>query len=225
MAQILTKNGILSGSIVQPGHVTQSIDAFTGTQAYDITLSGSLVVTGSVILDTIINKNFHGTASYVITSSYASTSSISSYALTTSFADNETIILQLYSPRTDISQSYNYNIGAGNQSTSSADLVGIIYPKGDGIIYRTTVTSVVAGITGSLTSNVRLYVNSTNFSFQTNPLRYLTGSNTITSGDNQQLPVTQGDKIYVLVETGTTGYAEPTKVTHNVNLYIKRTNG
>jgi hypothetical protein len=224
MAQILTKNGILSGSIVQPGHVTQSIDAFTGTQAYDITLSGSLVVTGSVILDTIINKNFHGTASYVITSSYASTSSISSYALTTSFADNETIILQLYSPRTDISQSYNYYIGAGNQSTSSFDLVGIVYPKGNGIIYRTTVTSVVAGITGSLTSGVKLFVNSTNIPIGS-PLTYVTGSNTITSEPNQQLPVTQGDKIYVLVETGTTGYAEPTNVTHNINLYIKRTNG
>jgi hypothetical protein len=221
MAKILTKTGISSGSIVQAWHVTQSIDAFTGTEAYDITLSGSLIITGSVILDTTINKNFHGTASYVITSSYASTGSISSYALTTSFADNETIILQLYSPRTDISQSYNYNIGAGNQSTSSADLVGIIYPKGDGIIYRTTVTSVVAGITGSITSNVRLFVNDTFIPFS-EPLRYITGSNTITSLDNQQLSVTQGDKIYALITTGTTGYAEPTKVTHNINLYIKR---
>jgi hypothetical protein len=225
MAKILTKNGISSGSIVQPGHVTQSIDAFTGIEAYDITLSGSLTVTGSVILDTTINKNFYGTASYVPTSSYALTCITSSYALTTSFADNETIILQLYGPRTDISQSYDYYIGAGNQSISSADLVGIVYPKGKGIIYRTTVTSVVAGITGSLTSTVRLFVNSTFFSFQSNPLRYLTGSNTITSGDNQQLPVTQGDKIYVLISTGTTGYAEPTNVTHNINLYIKRTNG
>jgi hypothetical protein len=224
MAKILTKTGISSGSIVQAWHVTQSIDAFTGIEAYDITLSGSLTVTGSVILDTIINKNFHGTASYVITSSYALTCITSSYALTTSFADNETIILQLYSPRTDISQSYGYYIGAGNQSTSSADLVGIIYPKGDGIIYRTTVTSVVAGITGSITSNVRLFVNDAFIPFS-EPLRYITGSNTITSLDNQQLLVTQGDKIYALIITGTTGYAEPTKVTHNVNLYIKRTNG
>jgi hypothetical protein len=221
MAKILTKTGISSGSIVQVWHVTQSIDAFTGTEAYDITLSGSLVITGSVILDTTINKNFHGTASYVTTSSYSLYGFSASHALTTSFADNETIILQLYSPRTDISQSYNYNIGAGNQITSSEDVVGIVYPKGSGTIYRTTVTSVVAGITGSITSNVRLFVNDAVIPFS-EPLRYITGSNTITSLDNQQLPVTQGDKIYARITTGTTGYAEPTKVTHNINLYIKR---
>jgi len=42
MANTLSKTGITDGSTIQPAHVTQSIDAFAGTEAYDITLSGSL---------------------------------------------------------------------------------------------------------------------------------------------------------------------------------------
>ena len=48
MALTLTKSNILTGNVVQASDVSQSIDAFTGTAAYDITLSGSLVLTGSV---------------------------------------------------------------------------------------------------------------------------------------------------------------------------------
>ena len=47
MAKQLSKAGIVDGRLAQAYHVTQSIDAFTGVDAYDITLSGSLVVTGS----------------------------------------------------------------------------------------------------------------------------------------------------------------------------------
>lgn len=48
MAKILSKSGISSLQIVRPWHVTQSIDAFTGTEAYDISLSGSFTTTGSI---------------------------------------------------------------------------------------------------------------------------------------------------------------------------------
>tara|TARA_R110000868_G_scaffold16316_4_gene73470 strand:+ start:2275 stop:2766 length:492 start_codon:yes stop_codon:yes gene_type:complete len=48
MANTLSKTGIINGQTIQVGHVTQSIDAFNGTTAYDITLSGSLTLTGSV---------------------------------------------------------------------------------------------------------------------------------------------------------------------------------
>ena len=43
----LSKSGITNGATVQPWHVTQSIDAFSGTVSYDITLSGSYTLTGS----------------------------------------------------------------------------------------------------------------------------------------------------------------------------------
>ena len=50
MAKELTKSGISTGQDILAGHVTQSIDAFTGTEAYDITVSGSLTITGSTII-------------------------------------------------------------------------------------------------------------------------------------------------------------------------------
>lgn len=48
MANNLTKSGITSNSTIEAWHVTQSIDAFTGQEAYNINLSGSLSVTGSL---------------------------------------------------------------------------------------------------------------------------------------------------------------------------------
>jgi len=50
MANTLNKTGITSGNTVEAYHVTQSIDAFTGTVAYDISLSGSLGVTGPLTI-------------------------------------------------------------------------------------------------------------------------------------------------------------------------------
>ena len=86
MASTLSKIGITTGNTVETWHVTQSIDAFTGTNAYDITISGSLTL-GS-------GTTMNGTASYstnaqqsqiAISSSYATTSS---YAVTASYALN-----------------------------------------------------------------------------------------------------------------------------------------
>ena len=48
MALTLSKTGITNGGTIQAFHVTQSIDAFSKQAAYDITLSGSLTLTGSV---------------------------------------------------------------------------------------------------------------------------------------------------------------------------------
>lgn len=57
MALILDKIGIITGNTVEAYHVTQSIDAFTGIAAYDITLSGSLQVTGSVAINGLTNPS------------------------------------------------------------------------------------------------------------------------------------------------------------------------
>jgi hypothetical protein len=35
---------------IESWHVSQSVDAFTGTEAYDIILSGSLILTGSLAI-------------------------------------------------------------------------------------------------------------------------------------------------------------------------------
>jgi hypothetical protein len=68
MANTLSKVGITTGNTVQDYHVTQSIDAFTATEAYDISLSGSFNMTGSINGEPgIINPL---TASYAVTASY-----------------------------------------------------------------------------------------------------------------------------------------------------------
>ena len=63
MALTLSKTGITNGSTIQVGHVTQSVDAFTGTLAYDITLSGSLTLTGSVSSQNGFTGSLSGNAS------------------------------------------------------------------------------------------------------------------------------------------------------------------
>lgn len=50
MAKTLDNTGIETGRQILAGNVSQSIDAFTGDEAYDVTISGSLIVTGSVII-------------------------------------------------------------------------------------------------------------------------------------------------------------------------------
>lgn len=57
MAKTLTKANITTGDTIFPGHVTQSVDAFTGIEEYDISISGSLNITGSTNIDGGINAN------------------------------------------------------------------------------------------------------------------------------------------------------------------------
>lgn len=57
MAKILSQIPIETGLTIQAWHVTQSIDALTGVDAYDITISGSLTVTGSTYLSNLPNPS------------------------------------------------------------------------------------------------------------------------------------------------------------------------
>ena len=51
MAKTLLKTGITTGNTVEAWHVTQSIDAFSSLEEYNIYLSGSLNITGSLTID------------------------------------------------------------------------------------------------------------------------------------------------------------------------------
>lgn len=46
MANVLSKSNISNSNIIEAWQVSQSVDAFTATTAYDIAISGSLTVTG-----------------------------------------------------------------------------------------------------------------------------------------------------------------------------------
>jgi hypothetical protein len=48
MAITFNKTNISTGNTIEPSHITQSYDAFTAQTAYNITLSGSLTLTGSI---------------------------------------------------------------------------------------------------------------------------------------------------------------------------------
>ena len=76
MALTLSKTGIAQDQTINAWHVTQSVDALTGTAAYNITLSGSLTLTGSV-------DSFNG-----YTGSLFGTASYASQALTASYVEN-----------------------------------------------------------------------------------------------------------------------------------------
>ena len=59
MANVLKKifdptiDEVVQNFTIQSWHVSQSVDALTGADDYDITISGSLVVTGSVAIHTL----------------------------------------------------------------------------------------------------------------------------------------------------------------------------
>jgi len=92
MAKTFISASISTGNTIEAGHVTQSSDAFTGTEAYDITISGSLNIIGAPI------SNF--------TASRASfTDGIQSFTSTASIAD------LIVDPRGDI-------LKAGNTTTT-----------------------------------------------------------------------------------------------------------
>jgi len=79
MALTLSSASIATGATVQAAQITQSIDALTGTVAYDITISGSLTVTGSLNMNGTLNATSSNavSASYALTASFAATPTVS----------------------------------------------------------------------------------------------------------------------------------------------------
>ena len=55
MAKKLSNTGIAANQIIFSANVSQSVDAFTGEDAYDISVSGSFNVTGSTALSSSNN--------------------------------------------------------------------------------------------------------------------------------------------------------------------------
>jgi hypothetical protein len=70
MAKVLKKifdpaiDEVFQNFTIHSWHVSQSVDAFTGDDDYDVTISGSLVVTGSVAIHTLPNSPQNGVVLY-----------------------------------------------------------------------------------------------------------------------------------------------------------------
>jgi hypothetical protein len=223
---ILSNIGISSGSKVEAEHVTQLIDAFTGAQEYDILLSGSLTITGSLIFDQITN-NISGNASYSNTSSYSLTSLTSNHALTTISAGNQTLILILTHPQINISASTTYYVGNGNITTTGSFDSGYAGSTPAGIICPVKGTIISASISsnclttaslGSFTSKITLSINRTGSNFGFDDVLYKPDFYNIKQFTG--LNVNAGDRLISRIVTGTGGTL-PTGVTHNIQLYIQ----
>lgn len=73
MALTLSNSGISSGSVIRAAEISQSIDAFTGAEAYNITLSGSFTMKG----DQQVTSDPGGTGSLTVVGIQAISASLS----------------------------------------------------------------------------------------------------------------------------------------------------
>jgi hypothetical protein len=147
MANILTKTGITTGQTIQPFHVTQSVDAFTGITAYDITISGSLTLTGSVSSLNGFTGNLVGTASRAteagITTLIRPSNTVSNFGYTIPYLSGTGSTATLfysatgprYNPSTDTVTTANL-IGTASRATeavTATNLNGTAYPSGSAV--------------------------------------------------------------------------------------------
>jgi hypothetical protein len=88
---VLTKSGITTGFTVDPQHITQIIDALTKSGSYDILISGSLELTGSVKSQNGFTGSLKGTASV------AETATTSSYAQKAEVLEGSVVIPGIFS--------------------------------------------------------------------------------------------------------------------------------
>ena len=112
MAKNLSLSGIVTGDAIEAKHVSQSIKAFTGAEAYDITVSGSLTVQGPVNGTTGTLNEFSSsyafkatTASYAENAANIESASYADFALSASFSQTASFILNAVSSSYDISSS------------------------------------------------------------------------------------------------------------------------
>ena len=173
MAKKLTQVGIETGNTVEAFHVTQSINAFTGTEDYDISLSGSLNVTGSV---SIIGLSDTAQSNVItINTSTGKLFFTASSALDTTIDTSSFVTNSQTSSFVTTSQTGSYLISA------SSTLNNIHFTSSNGSTFDITVdTGSSSGGGGGASIDTGSFYNSSSISYNTN------GTNTITfnQGDN-----------------------------------------
>ncbi len=208
MAKTLSKTGITTGNTVQPGHVTQSVDAFTGIEAYDISLSGSLNMTGSINGEPGVTNNL--TASYAITASYAENAggSPSYYNLNfTSTQDNPLDATTYY-----IGNSYRLAATTNTATPPKAMVAGRI---------TETFLSANIGTPGSDgTTTVTILNIDTNLSSSVGDIEHNDNTTYVSASLSPGLTVNAGDRIAFKIETPTWG-SNPLGVTHTGYVLIQ----
>ena len=227
MANTLSKTGIQDNNTIRVWHITQSVDAFTGTKAYNITLSGSLAVVGD------LNLNTNPTGTLIGNAAFSPTSSFSQYSVTSSFTPTASIsydilTFQMYHYETDpgTDSVYYFAINpSGSSLASGTPFLGTFLPK-ELRILSASVTSFVNGtLASSGTSSYALFLNTSSVYNFSNTLDH---SNTsqyfIEKLDTDQVDFDANDLELPLSLQWTTPAwgTSPTSVSHNIVFYCTR---
>ena len=225
MANILSKSGITDNSTIRTWHVTQSIDAFTNVEAYDITISGSLTIIGDLNLDTNPTGNLIGNSAYSLSSSYSQQSFSSSYSQHAKIS-NDITAFQLYHgvfkyPAQGTTYYFAIDIDPSITLTTSSNSVGTFIPTNLTII-SASLTATITGTTGSNElSYYKLYQGATSIHTFSPSLSHNDWvSSTIQLVNDNNINTTS--PIYVVWTTPGSWATAPTFVSHNLVLYCTR---
>jgi hypothetical protein len=225
MANTLSKTGIVDNSTIRVWHVTQSIDAFAGISAYDITLSGSLNIIGSLNLDSPVTGNLITNASYALSSSYSLTALSSS---TTDYANvsYDTLVIQLHHGQVNtISNSTSYYFDCNpftDQITTlptNSNQAGTFTPSVLRILSSSVSTTCNGTLGTNTTSSYKLHFGDSIYEFS----QTLTHDNVFDSFvEGVNITLEPFTNIHMEWRT-LTGYGLANNIAHNVVLYCTRT--
>lgn len=215
MAKVLSKDNISTGKPVEAWNVTQSIDAFTGEEAYDISISGSFILTGSLYIDGTIFGATTGTSSISDISDYTLYTPSTDYTPLATYNESDYLTLQFYHTPFTFNPSTNYNIGAG-ESPDLATRVGIVVPIDCYI--REAFISISSETPGSSEKGALSLYNNTGslYSFSERPIydeKFTTFSEIV------DINVTAGT-ILLFRLTTPPWTSNPITVTHNITLNL-----
>jgi hypothetical protein len=133
---IPTTDEIVQNFPIESWHVSQSVDALTGTEAYDITLSGSLAVTGSVAINGLTNTSQNNVLTYNTSTGLvyytASSAFVPTSTSSTNPAGSDTLIQYnaggIFGANTGF--RFNYNIASFQHGNGVQAAGGFSYASG-----------------------------------------------------------------------------------------------
>lgn len=219
MANTFSKSLIVTGKDVQAWHVTQSIDAFTGVSEYNLQLSGSFTLTGSLQISGSIVGSTLGSASYSLQSTNASQVANSNSASLAEYNLRGMYTLNFFSPITESLQpSTTYGMGGGEiLNTTSSGYYGITIPVSSSIVSASYVSTTLGTPSNDMISHIDIMKDSTSiYTFHGTKIykSYQYFKESIPT-----IPVSPNDRIWIRLTTndGTI----PTQVAHNLTLYLR----